>query len=562
MTVDSESPRKRLYLLHRWTGLLAASLGLLVFFTGAVATFSEELDAWASRGRRYAAALDVPDFDLDAAYRVAVADVPERYLHQVDIFQSLHRPVLFFFHEHIEQRGEIEAFGVATEIDPATLGVVRRRTGGRRDAMKPDAAHAFAAFFVALHIHLLMPETLGLVATGIAGFALLILVATGTLVHRPSWAKMSSKPRTRRGRLIAGDLHTLMGTWTLPYTVVLALTGSFFSFAGVVLIPVVAMVAFDGDQEALVRTLIGRVEVYDSREAASLSPILHDARIRSPNAQLGGIALDRWGQPEATATVRMVERSPFGHATHNYVYDGHTGAFIQQKPELGTQPSLGNRLVQLMAELHFGTLAGIVTKLLWGVFGVATCLLAVSGLLVYVARQRDQEANSTRFVRLMVVVLVGGLPLASAFASLSWVGARVVETHPEGPMSIAFVLALGVALLVGTVGDLREGLILTWLAAGFGLIALPVVAPLATGVGLGAVWTDDALRSTLVVDGVFWLFGAAFVGAAVVMARSDGGRMAMPFDVPAKEPEATRPKDELAGSVPVAKTSTTVWMRY
>ena len=555
MSPRPSGPRKRFYLLHRWTGLLLAFVGMLVFFSGAIATFSAELDMWASRGRHYVAALDVPDFDLDAAYRVAATDVPPKYHQQVDIFQSPYRPILFFFHEHVHEGGRIEEVGVATEIDPATLSVVRRRRGPREEAMKPDAEHAFAAFFVALHIHLLMPETLGLVVTGIAGFALLILIATGILVHRPTWGKLSRKPRTGRDRRFVGELHTLMGSWSLPYTVILALTGSFFSFAGAVLIPVVAMVAFDGDQEALIRTVIGKIEVSDSEETATLNPMLRDARARSPGAQFSGIGLDKWGQPEANATVRMTERSAFGHTMYNYVYDGHTGAFIQEKPELGTQPSLGNTLVMLMAELHFGTLLGIVTKLLWGFFGFATCFIAASGLLVYVTRQRHQEASSTRFVRLMTVAVVGGLPLATACASLAWVGACVVGTHPEGPMTVAFAVALGAAVITGAVTDLRHGVMLTWLVAGFGSVALPVVAPLATGVSLAAAWADVALRSTLLVDGAFGLAGVALVGAALILVRSSVGRPGSTVGGLHRQTDEP-PFSAGFGSAPAAKTST------
>lgn len=259
---------------------------------------------------------------------------------------------------------------MATELDPVSLNIVRRREGDAKEALKPEPVHAFAAFFVALHIYLLMPETLGLVATGIAGFALLILIVTGTLVHRPTWRKMSAKPRTQRGRWVFGDLHTLMGSWTLPYTVILAMTGTFFSFAGAVLIPVVAMVAFDGDQEALLRTVVGQVEVSDSEETAMLNPIVRDALTRRPGAQFDGVALDKWNQPEANATVRLVETSVWGNTQGNYVYDGHSGAFIQEKPALGTQPSLGNTLLTLMADLHFGTLIGLVTKVLWGLLGL------------------------------------------------------------------------------------------------------------------------------------------------------------------------------------------------
>ena len=521
MPSEAERPRRRLYKLHRWTGLLLALLGMLVFFSGAVATFNHELDRWAGRGDSFPALQDVPDFDLDRAYEVASANVNERYRHQVDILQQEGRPIRFFFHEHVETDSGIDEVGVATALDPSTLEVLDRREGHRDEAIKPRPSQALASFFLDLHIFLLMPETLGLIATGVAGFALLVLIATGTLVHRPTVKKISRAPRRHRRRLFFGDFHTLMGSWSLPYTVILALTGTFFSFAGVVLIPAMAMVAFDGDQEALIRTVVGTVDVSDSDGVARLQPILDDAIERSNGAQVLRVGLDQWGQADANVTVGMVTPSPLGDEDHTFVYDGHTGAFLQSKPGVGTRPSFGNWLLQLMADLHFGTLFGIVTKLLWALFGLATCALAASGLLIYVVRQSDQHSPSTRLVRLLTVSLAGGLPLATALAGLAWVAGYGLDvSNLTRPMTITFLLALAGAGVVGALAGIRASLALTWTASGFALVVLPLVAPIATGVGMVDAWADADLRETVFVDGVLFFCGVFFLLAAGAAAKS------------------------------------------
>ena len=521
MTTETERPRRRLYLLHRWTGLLIALLGMLVFFSGAIATFHHELDARASRGDRFSAMQDLPHFDLDRAYEVAVAGVDARYRHQVDVFQGEGWPVRFFFHEHVPTGSGIEEVGVATTLDPDTLEVLERREGDRDTVIKPRPPHALAAFFIDLHIFLLMPETLGLIATGVVGFALLILIASGTLVHRPTTKKLLRSPRRHRSRLFFGDFHTLMGSWSLPYTIILALTGTFFSFAGVVLVPAMAMVAFDGDQEALIRTVVGQVDVSESEEVPRLQPVIEDAIARADGGRVRHVGLDQWGKPEANITVGLVTPSALGDTRHTLVYDGHTGAFLQAKPRLGTRPSFGNSLLELMADLHFGTLFGIVTKLFWGLFGLATCVLAASGLLIYVARQPDPDSRSTRFVRLMTVALAGGLPLAMGLASLAWVAAYGFEAgDPERAMTITFLMALAAAGVVGGFATLRDSLALTWTVSGLALLALPLLAPLATGTKIMDAWANAALRETTIVDGAFFAFGLIFLIGAITAARS------------------------------------------
>ena len=162
MSSAPESPRLKLYLLHRWTGLLIAALTVPVIFSGTVATFHEEIDAWATRGEHHASLGEVPGFDLDAAYAAAVAGVPERQRHMVNIWQDPGHPLQFFFFERVPNQGDR---GVAAAIDPATLDVLRRRAGGRLDATAPSPASALARFFVDLHVFLLLPLTPGLIVT-------------------------------------------------------------------------------------------------------------------------------------------------------------------------------------------------------------------------------------------------------------------------------------------------------------------------------------------------------------------------------------------------------------
>ncbi|HJL18807.1 MAG TPA: PepSY-associated TM helix domain-containing protein [Sandaracinaceae bacterium LLY-WYZ-13_1] len=518
--MSTHRPRRRLYGLHRWVGLLLAPLGLLVFFSGTVATFHEELDAWAMRGHRIAPAQDVPGFDLDDAHRVAAAGVPRELRRQVDISQQPGHPLRFFFHVHEQRDGAIVERGVAVDVDPTTLEVLRRRLGERGEALAPSAPGSLSSFFVDLHIFLLMPETLGLIATGIAGFALLLLVATGALVHRPTLRRLRRRPRTGSARQLVGDLHTLIGSWTLPFTGLLALTGSFLSFAGAVLLPLVAQVAFEGDQEAMFRTLIGRVEVSDSRDEASLAPLLDDAVARSSGGRVQFVALDQWGEEGANATFGVAEPSPFGDTSHHYAYDGHTGALVREKPAFGVRPSFGGSLVDLVARLHFGTLFGLVTKALWGVLGLATCALALLGLAIFTARRRDRRSPAARAVRSMTVGLGGGLPLGTASAGWTWAIASSLDGGDvTDAMTVAFLLALAAAAATGVSGSVRSGLVRTWIAAGVALAILPVLAPLGSGMGPFEAWSDRTLRWTVWVDAAFVVAGVALLVGSSRLAR-------------------------------------------
>jgi len=513
-------PRKRMYLLHRWTGLLLAMLGTLVFFSGAVVTFHEEIEAWATRGDRVPPLAEIEGFDLDAAWAVASHGVDARYLHEVDVAKPLNGPLAFFMHEHVTEGGAVSEVGVYRLVDPRSGELLVSRTGSRDAVMEPLPKAALAQFFVDLHFFLLMPRTLGLIVTGVVGFGLTVLIGTGVFIHRPTWAKLTRKPRVRRLRSLLGDLHTHVGSWTLPYTIVLALTGTFFSLATTVLIPVVAMVAFGGDQAALIRTIVGQTEVSESSAVARLDPMLRDAGARTEGGHPRFIALAHWGQEDASAVFFMRTPSSLGDVDRNLVYDGHSGEFLQTKPLLGTKPSLGGFLFKLMGDLHFGTLAGTLTKVLWAMFGLATCLIACSGLLVFCARNEGATHPGIRVVRAMIVALVGGLPLATPCAALTWVTSCAVGApDPMLSMTWVFLLTLVLIGMSGALIDLHVAIVASWAGAAAAFLVLPLVGPHATGRGVVAAWADVGTRSTIAVDLACFTIGLGLGCAAWIWHR-------------------------------------------
>src|SRR3546814_10626149 len=88
----------------------------------------------------------------------------------------------------------------------------------------------------------------------------------------------------RRGDLLSKrDAHAVAGSWNLLFSFLLAFTGSFFSFATSFGVPVMAMVAFNGDQAKAFETFIGNPPVNDPRPApmASIEAMLADATHRA-----------------------------------------------------------------------------------------------------------------------------------------------------------------------------------------------------------------------------------------------------------------------------------------
>ena len=137
---------------------------------------------------------------------------------------------------------------------------------------------ALRKFLVELHVQLYLPDPWGLILTGILGLMMMAAVVSGLLMHRHLIRDLFLAERPG-GRLASvRDRHVLASSWSLPFAFLLAFTGSFFSFAGTIGFPLVASVAFGGDEEAMSATLFEPPVPEDPTPAplASLDYILAD----------------------------------------------------------------------------------------------------------------------------------------------------------------------------------------------------------------------------------------------------------------------------------------------
>ncbi len=163
----------------------------------------------------------------------------------------------------------------------------------------------------------------------------MIAAVTGILVHRHLLADLFTLRLGRDALLKRRDLHVVAGSWNLPFALILAFTGSFFSFASSVGLPAIAMVTFGGDQAALIDTLYStaRPENKASAPLANIEAMLADVRRRN-NAEPNYVSISHYGRADATVSINTV--LPGDELVYStFVYDGTTGALISEQPPLG-----------------------------------------------------------------------------------------------------------------------------------------------------------------------------------------------------------------------------------
>lgn len=443
----SQDRTRTLLAIHGWSGVLLGLLLYTVILTGTLAVFAEQIGDWASpAGDEHAPALPA---GLDARLRELAAVVDPEYLHEVSIWPRAGGRVQVFFHDHVPVAGEAfpQDIGVEFDLHPQTLAVLDRREGFGRDIDTVDTPNALADFLVELHVSLHLPDPWGLLLTGVLGLAMLVAAVTGLVIHRHLLKELFTVRRWRNSLLRRRDLHAVAGTWNLPFAFILAFTGSYFSFAGAVGIPLMAEVAFGGDQVAMFDTLIGTPPPENPGRAAlaDLDTMLADARVRA-QGPAAFVHIEHWNRADAQVTVFARPRS--GELlSQNLVYAGAEGSFVRQKPGLGLVPSAGGTAMDLMGPLHFGNFAGLWSKAAWFALGFASCYVTLTGLNLWTARRAAQDRRWQALAR--ATAWVGyGLPMSLGFAAIGYfLGLALQRNALELPMALALAGGALLALI-------------------------------------------------------------------------------------------------------------------
>ncbi|ARU59488.1 iron-regulated membrane-like protein [Oleiphilus messinensis] len=505
MIKTSKTQTMRILSVHGWSGVLLGLALYIVVFTGAIAVFAHDIALWGVSGTPVQKPLSQ---NLDAHVRNLAQQVPDAYLEELTLFYNPAGQIIAFFHTHKENdNGQMGDYGTRFVFDPIS-GVVLQQHEGFRDDLPEDPYSALDRFLVQLHINLHAPDPWGLYLTGILGLVLLAAAATGFILHRHLLKDMFLPPRRSSLGLNARDKHNLAATWGLPFSIILAVTGAFYSFAISLGLPVIAMSAFGGDQEKVIETLVGIPEA-ENPQTATLTNLDH----------VIANATERYGVAPDFASIHHLSRAdskiilfhfPAGGTLTptQYQYSGATGEFLGIKPQIGTVESVGNTTVGVIAALHFGHFAGWISRVIWLALGLSVCYVTITGIQLWVQRR----ALNPLWQRLgRTVIVVGyGLPIAIAASALGFFIGLPLEKSTAA-VTNSFVYTCVLLCLLGVViqnADRLLGLFRGLL--GSTLLILPL-----TRMALSDVyWADlygTANNTVMVLDIVLMLAGGWYV---------------------------------------------------
>lgn len=364
--------RKILFKLHRYMALVAMLPLVLIAVSGSLLVFKFEIDS-----------LLMPE-----QVTLPATTSPGQRQHLNQLVATLHQQLPDY------EIGSWELFDDGHEADRVYL--IRRGTDQwfkvylnpyqGQLLSQPVGLHSdLTDWLLELHYSLLLNDWLdgqphlGLLLGLVVALLLCLLGLSGLVIYRQFWRRLFSLRWDQRLVVMMSDSHKLVGIWSAPLLLVLGITGGYFN-----LMEYWHEAIEHGDEPHHQLTQ----RLYNDQ--LDLQALVDDSRQQlagfEPRYLLmpyePGLAITLFGhQPTANPLA-----SGYGSTVS---YDPHSGA-LQGRFELG-EADAATQLVDSFRKLHFGNFAGLASKILWSLAGLAPLVLAVTGLYLWQRRHHGRR---------------------------------------------------------------------------------------------------------------------------------------------------------------------------
>ena len=372
--------RHAFVLLHRYVGLATAVFLFVAGIGGSVAAFQEELDATLNPAFFVAATSGPALAPSELARRIEAAEA-----HAQLRFLPLARPPGEALRVYVEPKHDDHVLAYdEVAVDPATGAVQGRRLWGACCFERQN----LVSFLYRLHYSLALPGALGNWIVGCVAIAWFLDCFVGLYLTLPRAAPFWPKWRKRwtittsagSGRLIY-DGHNAVGLWPWLLLAVLAMSAIAMNLAAEVFKPAVSLVATVTPPPVFEAAAGGERRI-DWDEAISLA--VDDAGVRGWTAEPQWIY---WAGDELRYHVGFDVRDPDRRddgSRRELAVDADSGAVDPVRDPAARTG--GDVFIDLQYPLHTGRLLGFPGRVLIAIAGLATALLTVTGVWLWLRR--------------------------------------------------------------------------------------------------------------------------------------------------------------------------------
>ncbi len=364
-TVKDKMNRKQLFKLHSWAALFAMIPILIISITGSIIVFKPEIDSWLMPESAQVSTTINQRKDFDALLQNIYQQLPDFEMGTWEVFDDKQTSDAIY----VIKRGTFDWYKVY--LNPYT---------GKTLSEPVPLNHYLTDWLVELHYTFLLHEA-GIMLGFIFALIFLFLGISGLIIYRKFWQRFFTLRWDKQLIVFFSDFHKMIGVISAPVLIILAFTGGYWNMAEFL------HEVEDAEQH---RTYTLNERRYDND--VSFNRLSSDVLNRIDGFNITYVVFPY----EPGHDISFYGAVPTGNPlmsdyTSGATYNRLTGDFVV-KWDIREQ-GLGTKALDSFRALHFGTFAGITSRILWCVLGASPVLLSITGFYLWYQRQRKRQLS-------------------------------------------------------------------------------------------------------------------------------------------------------------------------
>ncbi len=403
--------------IHSWVGIVSGLALFIAFYAGAITMFEQPLQRWASPPAGLAAPVSLERTpELVRAVLAAHPEAAKRYT--VHLETSPEEPARVSWQTGDEHEGTARTFHAALARD-GSLQVAEQ------------GPSPVGQFIDDLHqqIGLMFDHEIAMPIMG--GVALLYFIAlvSGVIVLLPSLVKDLFALRLgKNAKRMWLDLHNLLGLFSLPFHIVMALTSVVFAFHD----------QFYDTQAATFAKARAHPPISAPPALKAPSPLAPAQLVSRIETERPGFtpAQLAYGQgPGGVTTLRVLGRDPrYTMIMPNYSFvqvDPATGEPIVTD-YIGGSPASWGGTVGTFFSLHFGSFGGAGVRWAYALLGLSGAFVFYTGNLLWIESRRKRERKSGAVRQSRSTQVLGALTVGVPLGAMAGIALTIAAAKPLG----------------------------------------------------------------------------------------------------------------------------------
>ena len=363
--------------VHKWTSLISTVFLLMLCITGLPLVFHEEIEHLLEEEAAVAPVHTETSPSKDLILQNAMAQLPGK-------------EVKYIFWDREEHPGQM--FVTLADSSEAPIEADHYITMNEQTAKVMESAPAEMDFMMVmyyLHVNMFMGVP-GKLFLGFMGLLFMVAIVSGVVLYGPIMKRFDfGMIRTEKSsRLRWLDLHNLLGIVTLAWASVVGLTG---------VINTLAEPAIDAWRSSDLAEMVSAYKDQPkvSGTFSSLDAALQTAQKAAPGMEVSFVAYPgTLYSSKHHYAVYMIGTTPLtSRIIKPALIDASTGELtaIRDLPWY-------LKTILISQPFHFGDYGGLPMKIIWAIFDIATIIVLISGLYLWIARRKAKKAQLNRLL--------------------------------------------------------------------------------------------------------------------------------------------------------------------